>query len=85
MDNFGGSLDALKGLVKKTGHRGLWSVIAHGYEFRTTDGVVLDWFPSLTNELHYQGPTLAQTRFRHSLAAGGADNTPGTARPGPSA
>ena len=64
MDTFVGSLDALKGLVEKTGHRGAWSVIAHGYEFRSNDGVVLDWFPSLTNEIRYQGPIEATTLLR---------------------
>ena len=85
MDTFVGSLDALKGLVEKTGHRGAWSVIAHGYEFRSNDGVVLDWFPSLSNKIHYQGPIEARARFRHTLAAGNPRARSSAARPRPRA
>ena len=85
MDNFFGSLDALKGLVEKTGHSGAWSVIAHGYEFRSSDGVVLDWFPNLTNEIRYQGPVQARTRFRHSLEAGNSKAKSATPRRFPTA
>ena len=85
MDTFFGSLDALKGLVKRSGHRGAWSVIAHGYEFRSSDGVVLDWFPSLTNEIRYQGPAQARARFRHSLKVGSPKAKSATPRRFPTA
>jgi len=81
MDTFVGSFDALKGLAEKTGHRGSWSVIAHGYEFRSNDGVILDWFPSLTHEIHCQGPIEARARFRHTLAAGNPRARSSAARP----
>lgn len=79
MDRFDGNLKGLKSLIRTAGYDGSWSVIAHGYEFSSRDGAVLDWFPDFSRKLYYKGPSDAAGRLRQALATERMSPIPPTA------
>ena len=78
MDRFDGNLKGLKNLIRVAGYNGSWSIIAHGYEFLSRDGAVLNWFPDFSRKIYYKGPPDAAGRLRQALAVGDTPSLPPT-------
>ena len=64
---FSGTVEELKALVNEVGSRGDWSETEHGYQFRSKNGAILNWFPS-TGTIQYQGPKTAREGLEQALA-----------------
>ena len=82
MHKFRGAIDELKALVTDTGLKGAWTQVQNGWQFRTADDGILNWFEG-TGTLLVQGKDPGKQRLSDSLAAseGEAPNRAAPDRP----
>ena len=55
MQEFKGEFDELRNRIESSGCVGQWSDIAHGKQFKSSDGGILNWYPA-TGRVVFQGP-----------------------------
>jgi predicted nucleotide-binding protein len=63
MTEFKGTFENLEQTIAQLDCEGTWADIAHGKQFKTKDGGILNWFPA-TGRMNFQGPSSAQSQLQ---------------------
>ncbi len=84
MAEFKGTYEDLQSELAKAGCVGKWSEIANGYQFKSSDGGILNWFPA-TGKINFQGGAAPKAKLQTLLATLAGQTTESVAAPVPAA